>query len=126
MDRIGLLVRVYMKNGTVFTGAVRLWSKKDGVLLASPTGEIIEIYSFDDICAVVYIEKNGEPMKENNSEDLVPHHKPGDIKSAAELHKLRIEAEREIAKNKLKSPTLSSEPVQYGSQIAILKNAMRK
>jgi hypothetical protein len=134
-SREGLLVRVYLKNGHVFHGAVRQWSKTDGIILVSPNREIIEIPFTTEIAATVYIEKqDGTLMKERprqeieeeageEAQDIAPKHNMGDLTSLVELYKMKSQSEREMARQKLRSPICTSGMVDYGNQLSILRAA---
>ncbi len=135
-DKTGRFVRVYMKNGHVFHGAVQSWSNEDGVALKSTQGERIIIPCISEISAYVFIVKqDGTCLKERSTKDPEPtvEKAPEEtnvdrIKSLVELHKLKAATELEMARSKLRAPTCTSDLVEYDtvSVLRTLKDNPRK
>jgi len=73
LNRVGCIVRVYLKNGYVYQGTIEVWSKEAGIFIKTPVGELVEIVDPKDISAVSYIlKKDGGLMREEDKRPVIP------------------------------------------------------
>ena len=114
MDKIGLIVKVFMKNGISFNGSIVKYD--ESIVLKLVSGNILEILSKDEIVAIEYYNN----AKEKNIDDPKPTPKAGDTQSLVALRKLKAEEELKDIKSKLTSSSISMEPITYESQLSSL------
>lgn len=121
-EMLGRFIKVYMKNGLIFHGAVKDWEEKQ-IIIKSLQGEVVTII-YSEVCAYTFIEKNnGKFLKEKeDGEGVESEDKSIDrISSLVELHKLKAESERELARSKLRSPIGTAQQVEYDT-ISVLRS----
>jgi hypothetical protein len=148
-EYIGRFIKIYLKNGHIFHGSVIFWSDEI-VKLKSVQNEIIVIKDAKDISAYIFIQKaNGEFLLDNNiikntnerikenetkedrteedkrkldeMKDDLEIKKINKIKDLIPLYNLKAEAERQAAKTKLNTSTITTPLVEYGDPISILR-----
>ena len=134
-------------HGSVLLWGRSSSNPNDQVKLKSIQNEIIVIQDIKDICAYIFIQKpdgkflvdenvlNKEEINIENKEEINIENKEeinkevlnikdktkSRVNELASLYKLKAESERQLAKNKLKTSTLTASPVEYGDTISILR-----
>lgn len=120
MDKLGALVKIFMKNGLVFQGCINKY-EPDSIVLKTMNGDIIDILLPDEIVAIQYtVTAKDEVVKEKNVQDETPKHEPGNVDSLVAITKAKAEEELKDIRAKLQSNTISVEPVPYESQLSAL------
>jgi hypothetical protein len=119
MDKLGALVKVFMKSGLIFQGCINKY-EDTSIVLKTMNGDIIDILLPEEIVAIQYTITKDEIVKERNVQDETPKHKPGDVDSLLALRKAKAEEELKDIKAKLHSNTYSMEPTTYESQLSAL------
>jgi len=119
MNKLGLIVKIYMKNGFIFQGCINKY-EDDLIILKTVNGSLIEISLVNEIIAIEYFKHNDKHLKEKNIQDETPAHPYGDIPSLVALKKMKAEEELKDIKSKLSSPVNSLEPITYESQLSSL------
>lgn len=119
MSKLGLIVKIYMKNGFIFQGCINKY-EDDLIVLKTVNGSLIEISLVNEIVAIEYFKHNDKHLKEKNIQDETPSHSFADIPSLVTLKKMKAEEELKDIKSKLSSDTISMEPITYESQLSSL------
>lgn len=138
---VGSVIRIILKSGVAFNGIVKRWDKEKLVMIAINNTEIIEILDVSQIAAVVYSSKlekemppfedppqeepavklEAEPRKAEISVTGDKIKRPRDPQTLIELRQLAAKEDLNSIRAKLKSKTVSTTPVEYGSQFETLR-----
>ena len=119
MDKLGALVKIFMKNGLIFQGCINKYDDTS-IILKTMNGDIIDILLPEEIVAIQYTTTKEQIVKERNVQDETPKHQPGNIDSLVALRKAKAEEELKDIKIKLHSNVNSMEPTTYESQLSAL------
>lgn len=123
-ELIGKPIILYMKTGHVFEGVLREVNEKY-LLIIMPNGRYYKVFDIGSIEACSYMNE----AKEKSSNDEIPQHIPGDIKSLIELRQLQAKEDLKSVRRTLTRTEPTTPMVEYGNQLYTLlatKNNPRK
>lgn len=122
IPEVGAYVVVYFRNSYCEKGFVKSWSKNIVVLQSQDELEETVFYTRDIFLYKVFKNKEEKVYSELKPKEALPKNHNDRLKNLSELHKIRIQEEKERVRRKLTEykPTGTTQ-VKYGSPF--LRNA---